>query len=173
MPKTSNEQILFVDDALLVAQIETTCVVIWRDQPTDYRFERQEAGLCQVLSLHSNPIGFLCIVEEKTPAPDDRIRKASVEMLTSRKEHLACVAGVIYDRGFRAAITRSVLAGMAFLLSRRDFRVTFTDTAEHAASWMAQYVNIGTAGTYCASLESCRSLLAHYSNTRATRLNAP
>jgi len=159
---TVRERICYIDEALLMAEIEDTCVAIWRVQPTEYRFERQEAALCEVIARHTNPIGFLCVVEEKTPAPSERIRKASVEMLMSRKEHLACIAGVICDRGFGAAITRSVLSGMAFLLSRRDFRVTFTDTTSNAATWMERYVNIGSVETYCDSIESCRELGAQY-----------
>jgi hypothetical protein len=170
---TVRERICYIDEALLVAEIEDTCVAIWRAQPTEYRFERQEAALCEVIARHTDPIGFLCVVEEKTPAPSERIRKASVEMLASRKQHLACIAGVICDRGFGAAITRSVLSGMAFLLSRRDFRVTFTDTTTHAATWMNRYVNIGSVDAYCAAIESCRALSAQYPVKKVMPLQTP
>jgi hypothetical protein len=142
-----------------MAEVGNTCVAIWRTRPTQFLFDRQVSTLCDVISNHTEPIGFLCIVEAKTPAPSDDIRKASVEMLTSRKHHLACVAGVIADKGFTSAITRSVLAGMAFLLSREDFRVKFTDSVERAATWMSTYVDMGAITSYCSKIESYRSLL--------------
>ncbi len=154
------QRVLYADDGLVMAEVGNTCVAIWRAQPIRFLFDRQVSALCDVISNHTDPIGFMCIVEAKTPAPDDNIRKASAEMLTSRKKHLACVAGVIADRGFTSAITRSVMVSMAFVLSRGDFRVKFTDSVERAAIWMSNYVELGATSTYCGTIESYRSLLA-------------
>ncbi len=153
------QRVHYADDGLVMAEVGNTCVAIWRTKPVKFLFDRQVSVLCDVIRNHSKPIGFICIVEAKTPAPSDDIRKASVEMLTSRKENLACVVGVIADKGFTSAITRSVLAGMAFLLSRDDFRVNFTESVERAANWMSTYVEIGAISSYCSTIESYRSLL--------------
>jgi hypothetical protein len=154
------QRVHYVDDGLVMAEVGNTCVAIWRTQPNQFLFDRQVSALCDVISSHPDPIGFLCIVEAKTPAPNEDIRKASVHMLTSRKKHLACVAGVIADKGFTSAITRSVMAGMAFLLSRSDFRLKFTDTVDRAAIWMSNYVGLGETSAYCSIISDYRALLA-------------
>ncbi len=74
------QRVHYVDDGLVMAEVGNTCIAIWRTQPNEFLFDRQVSALCDVISSHSNPIGFLCIVEAKTPAPNHNIRKAPVEM---------------------------------------------------------------------------------------------
>jgi hypothetical protein len=155
----ATQRVHYVDDGLVMAEVDRVCVAVWRTEPTEFLFDRQESALCDVISRHNVPVGFLCVVEAKVPPPSEKVRKASVEMLTSRKQHLACVAGVIADTGFAAAITRSVLSGMSFLLSSRDFHVTFTDTVPHAAKWMSSYMTFSSVPFFCDAVDSYRMLL--------------
>ena len=153
------QKALYADEGLVMVQLGKTCVAIWRTKPNSFLFDRQVSALSEVINSHSEPIGFLCIVEAKTPAPADDLRRASVEMLMSRKQQLACVGAVIADRGFTSAITRSVLAGMAFVVSRRDLRAKITDSVERAVAWMSNYVDLGTVESYCSVVNDYRKLL--------------
>ena len=152
-------KIHYADDVLIGAEIGSSCVTIWNVAPDDFLFERQRSTLEKVIASHSEPIGYLCLVLATAPPPSERMRKASVEMLQDLRAHLACVTGVIEGQGFRSAITRSVLSGMAFVLSGRDFRVKFASTVEHAATFMSQFVNIGSVELYGRVVDSYRALL--------------
>jgi len=152
-------QVHYADEGLVAAEIGSSCVMIWNCAPDDFLFERQRSTLEKVISTHAEPIGFLCVVLAHAPPPPEPMRKASVEMLNDLKARLACVAGVIEGQGFRSAITRSVLSGMAFVLSGRDFRVKFANSVEHAADFMSQFVNIGSVELFGRVVDSYRPLL--------------
>jgi hypothetical protein len=154
-----SERVHYVDDGLIMAEIGSTCVAIWRVRPNDFLFDRQSAAFLAAVESHVEPIAFLCILEQKIPAPSPEIRKASVEMLASAGHRLACVACVIADKGFTSAITRSVLSGMALMFGSRGFPIRFTDTVEHAVVWMTNYVELGSPDAYTSRVDTYRALL--------------
>ena len=158
------QRLQYAADGLLMAEIGDTCVAIWRVRPTPFLFDLQANALEEAIHRNPDPIGFLCIVEETARPPSDEVRKASVAMLVSQRAHLACVAGVVVGCGFGAAIVRSVLAGMAFMLKRHDFPFIFTDTPEHAVNWMSRYLALGTPASFCSALEAYRASLLNSSN---------
>lgn len=150
----------YADDGLIAAEVGPLCVAIWRVQPADFLFERQASTLATVAARQPGKFGFLCIVEEKTPAPDQKIRQASVSMLAAFETRLACVACVIPDRGFTSAITRSVLSGMSLLFGPRAFPIKIADEVESAVLWMGGHVQMHYPKLLTATIEDLRNLTA-------------
>jgi hypothetical protein len=80
----------------------------------------------------------LCAIGADVPPPDAELRKASNQMVAGLGKRLRCVACVIEGEGFRAATTRSVLAGMALLLRSSGPAIRIVANAGDAAAWIAQ-----------------------------------
>lgn len=149
----------YVDDGLVMAEAGATCIALWRTRPDDFLFERQKTILSEVVLSQPERVGFLCVIDPKSSPPEERIRKATVEMLREHRMGLACVSCVVEGQGFRSAISRSVLSGMSLLFGPREFPIKITDTVEHAAIWMANYVTLGPVAAYCETVQSYRDLL--------------
>jgi hypothetical protein len=116
-------------------------VALWRDEVDLPRFQRQAEGLAAVTAKHPGRTAFICIVETTCSPPDDDLRKRSVALVRQHDPQLACVAAVIEGTGFRAAVTRSILSGMAQLLRTRARRSFFADVRS-AASWIGRHVDV-------------------------------
>lgn len=142
-----------------MAEIGRVCVAIWRTEPTEFLFDRQLAAFRTVIGNHSDKVGFLCVVEECSPPPNESIRRATIRMFEERRQHIACLSCVIEGKGFRSAITRSVLSGMSLVFGSREFSAKFTDSVPHAAQWMSAYVDVGNLNLFETTVESYRSLL--------------
>lgn len=141
MAERIQSRILHRGDGVAVAEIGRICVTIWRDGVTPSRFEKQRAGLEQVVRNQPDGAGFLCVIEPTAKPPNDELRRASTEMVDSHGTRLKCVAVVIEGEGFRAAVTRSVVSGMALLFSRRMPGKTFSSVAD-ALRWMAPFLSL-------------------------------
>jgi hypothetical protein len=152
-------RILHSSDGVAVGEVGPVCIVIWREAVIKARFDRQVAGLAEVVKRNPEGTCFICVVEPTATPPDDKLRKASVEMVASHGEKLKCVACVIEGTGFRAAVGRSVLSGMALLFGRRETPLSFFANASAAARWMAQYVKINPLEV-AKSVETIRKALA-------------
>src|SRR5260221_13926411 len=87
-------RVLSSTDGIAIAEVEPVCVVIWRDGVVPARFEKQRAGLAEVVDRHPGVAGFLCIIEPTAKPPDDKLRRASTDMLLSHGDRLKCVACV-------------------------------------------------------------------------------
>lgn len=127
-------------DGLGVAYVGAVCLVVWRRSVTLERFERQRTALRALAERHPAGISFLCVIGENVPPPDAELRKASNQMIAALGNRLRYIACVIEGGGFRAATTRSVLAGMALLLrssSAPAIRIVASTT--EAAAWLAQH----------------------------------
>ncbi len=138
MPTT---KILHVGEGVAVAEVGRLCVVVWRGGVTERPFEHQRNGLAQVVADNPDGAGFLCIIEPSATPPNDKLRRASTDMVAAHGNKLKCVAVVIEGEGFRAAITRGVIGGMALLLPRRTPSTTFAKIPD-ALAWMQQHVTI-------------------------------
>lgn len=134
----SRDAIVSHHDGLGIAYAGAVCLVVWRRSVTLERFERQRTALHGLADRYPQGIGFLCVIGENTPPPDAELRKASNQMITALGNRLHCIACVIEGEGFRAATTRSVLAGMALLLRASGPRVRIVASAAEAAVWLAQ-----------------------------------
>ncbi len=156
---TASQRAHYIDEGLVMAEIGSICVAIWRTEPTEFLFDRQLVAFRTVIEQHAEKIGFLCVVESCSPPPKESIRRATLRMFGENRKHVACVASVFEGKGFRAAISRSVLSGMIHVFGTREFPAKITDSITHAAQWMANYVDIGRLDTFATTVGLYRNLL--------------
>jgi len=149
MTQAALPRILHCADGLAVAELGTVCVAIWRSKSTWPRFEIQKAILADCVKRKPGGIAFMCVVEQTSEPPDEDLRKASSKMIADHGLQLTCVAGVIEGAGFRGAITRSVLAGIVFLV-RNPSPLKMFESVESASRWIQSQMP-GTAGSALAS----------------------
>jgi len=161
------EQILHSEQGIAIAQSGRLCVVIWRGGVTATKFERQREGLAQVVHHHPDGVGFLCVIEADTKPPNEALRRASAEMIASHGDHLKCTAVVIEGNGFWAAITRSVISGMALMVSRRVHAV-FSNISS-ALKWMHHHVPVGSINATTHFVEDLRKELDSLPEHKSTQ----
>jgi hypothetical protein len=151
-------RLIHCDEVVAVAESGPMCVVVWRGPVTTRPFERQRAGLASVVDRHADGAGFLCVVEPSAKAPDDALRRASSQMIQTHRDRLKCVACVIEGEGFKAAINRGALAGMALLLDKRKYHVGVYATVDQAIPWINSQLPSPSApdlGSTVAYLRAC------------------
>jgi hypothetical protein len=153
-------RVLHAADGLLMAEVNQVCVALWQKQPTHERFQIQKGWLDTFVRKNRGKAAFLCIVEAQVDPPDDDIRKASSAMITGHGSDLACVGLVIEGGGFRAAITRSVLSGIA-LFVRTPAPIKYFEYVGSAAEWISQYVPVGPVPVFVREVEEMRRRLEH------------
>ena len=148
----------YIDECLVMAEIGNTCVAIWRTPPNEFLFDRQVTAFRSVIENHAKKVGFMGVIEACAAPPNDMMRRATVRMFDEHRQHIACVCGVIQGKGFRAAITRSVMSGMALLFGSHEFPAKMTESITVAAQWASQYTDIGAINAFIDTVESYRIL---------------
>lgn len=134
-------RLLHCDETVVVAETGELCVVIWRGAVTKEPFERQRAGLAEVVKRRPDGAGFICVVERTAKPPEgDELRRASSEMISVHGDRLKCVACVMEGEGFKTAINRGALAGMVLLLRNKKTAVSVFATVTEAAVWMGKHM---------------------------------
>src|SRR5262249_16726260 len=132
-------------DGLGIAEAGAACVALWRSEVTLPRFERQRAALRDVAARNAGKAAFVCVIGAGTPALDEPLRKASIEMMNELSPLLACVACVIEGSGFRGAVTRSILSGMSLLVSKSLANIKFSAQIGEAAAWVTRHSSAASA----------------------------
>lgn len=136
--------VMHLGPGLVVGEFGPVCVAIWRDEVDADRFEKQVEGVASIAHRFPRKSAFVCIVEPTCAPPDEALRKRSISLVNDHDDTLACVAGVIEGTGFRAAIARSVLAGIALFFRNRAPHHFFSDVPA-MASWVARNVDVDAA----------------------------
>ena len=111
------------------------CIALWRSKPTPQLIEVQVAHLARAVKRDPGKVAFMCVVAETAEPPEDAERAASVKMVNSHGANLAAIACVIEGAGFRAAITRTVLSGIVFLV-RTPTPIRLFESVELATPWL-------------------------------------
>jgi hypothetical protein len=141
-PSPPDERVLVTHaEGLAVGEAGPVCVVVWRTAPTRPLFDAQSAALTEAVLRHPDGAALLCVIEPTADPPSDELRKASTQMIASHGSRLKCVACAIEATGFGAAVTRSVLSGMAMLLPGRTTATAFLPTVKHSATWMRKHLS--------------------------------
>jgi hypothetical protein len=78
-------------------------------------------------------------------------------MLASHGSRLKCVACTIEGSGFKAAVTRSVLSGMALLFANRKTPVSFFANVPNAVAWMSDWLPSGNTMSAVAAVAELRT----------------
>jgi hypothetical protein len=132
--------------------IGPVCLAIWRTKPSEELFDTQRKSLASAVGRDPGHVAFLCVVESTADAPDQKVRDASAEMITSHGKNLAAVACVIEGSGFRAAVTRTVLSGIA-LVARNAAPTKYFDSVSAASAWLAERLPLGAPVSLAAEVE--------------------
>jgi len=157
--RDAKAEIVQVGDGVVVAQVGAVCVALWRKKPTPERFEIQRNCLDAAVAKQPGKVVFLCLVEAGTEPPDDNIRKASSAMISAHGSKLKAVACVIEGSGFKAAISRTVLSGIQFLI-RSPSPIKYFESIGSGAAWLGQFVTIGALTNFVDKVEEARLSLA-------------
>jgi hypothetical protein len=149
-----------VRDGLAVGEVGNVCIVVWRGAVTRERFETQREGLAEVIRLHPERSGFLCVIEPTATPPNDELRRASVEMIAEHQSALRCIACVVEGSGFVNAVARSALSAMALLLGPRRVPLSVFGSITAATTWMVPHLDVRNASALARAVESVRGELA-------------
>jgi hypothetical protein len=123
------------EDRLGLAEVGSVCLVVWQGEVTKARFIRQRAALESVVARYPRRAGMICAIDHTTPPPDEQMRRATTDMIENLGDRLGFIMCVIEGSGFRAAMTRSILSGMALVLRRNKTQIKFTALIQEAAAW--------------------------------------
>ena len=143
-------------DGLMMATFGPICVAVWYAKPTWASFEVQRAHLATAVLADPGRAYFLCVVSSSAAPPEQDVRDASASMITGHGVKLAGCACVIEGSGFRAAITRTVLSGIALFI-RSASPVAFFDSVASAAFWLDKRTGRSITRGLVAALEQARS----------------
>jgi hypothetical protein len=122
---------------LFVGSVGPVCLALWQTKPTRELVAVQRAYLARAVARDPKHVVFLCAVAASAHPPDEAERAASAQMINEHGANLAAVAGVIEGTGFRAAITRTVLSGMVFVV-RSPSPIRLFDSVPAATPWLAE-----------------------------------
>lgn len=150
--------ILSTGDGLGIAEVGSVCLVVWQRAVVRETFIRQRAALEEISLRHPGRAGFVTVIDNDTPPPEDAFRKASIEMIAELAPRLACVACVIEGSGFRAAATRSVLAGMSMLLPKMPTQLKFVANIRAAGDFAQAHCDV-TPDALCQVHDQLRARL--------------
>jgi hypothetical protein len=148
-----------VHSGLVMASRGPVCLALWRSKPTLELFHIQRAELAAAVAHHPGTQLFLCIVEAKADPPDQALRSASAQMIAQHGRKLAAFACVIEGTGFRSAITRTVLTGIALLVPKPAPNRFFESTRE-ACAWLASLGAPGNLAGLADQIAAARARLA-------------
>jgi len=152
-------RIIYSSEVVAVGEFTAICICLWRGEVTATPFEHQRLGLAEVIANHPSGAGFMCVVEPTSIPPNDALRRASTEMVASHGDRLKCVACAIEGSGFRAAVARSALTGMALLFANRKVPISFFANVPDAAAWMSDRLPSGPLAPVIAAVAELRSSL--------------
>lgn len=156
--RDAKAEIVQTGDGVVMAQVGAVCVAVWRKKPTPERFELQRTCLDAAVKRQPGKVVFMCLVESGTEPPDDNIRKASSAMISGHGENLRAVACVIEGTGFKAAISRTVLSGIQFLI-RTPSPIKYFESIPTGGAWLGQFVQIGALTNFVEQVEQARLAL--------------
>ena len=135
-PVEARLHVLSCSDGLAIGELDGVCIVVWRSDVTLERFRRQKAALESTVARHPQGAGLLCVIERNVAPPDEYFRRASSELIEGLGARLRGVLCVIEDEGFRGSVTRSVLSGMALLLSSGSPPRKFASSVASGSTWL-------------------------------------
>lgn len=140
---------------LLLGTYRSVFFAVWSTKPTPELFELQRAGLAAAVTASPGRVFFLCVVSPNADPPDQTERDASSRMITGHGARLLGTACVVEGTGFRAAITRTVLTGIALFI-RTPSPITFFETVDGAQQWIQRRSPGGDLSQLAAQVDQLR-----------------
>jgi hypothetical protein len=155
----SSLRTLSAEDGIAIGEIGPVCVVIWREAVIARRVQRLATAILQVVEQKGHGAGLFVVIEATCERPDDEQRQALIAIVASHEDKLKHMAVTIEATGFRAALVRSVLAGISLIDRRpgRRFHRVFGDVNAGAA-FLRQHLEL--QADFLACVEDLRRQLA-------------
>jgi hypothetical protein len=144
---------------LFVGSVGPVCLALWQTKPTRELVAIQRAHLARAVGKDPRHVAFVCAVAASAHAPDEAERVASSQMINEHGPNLAAVACVIEGTGFRAAITRTVLSGMVFVV-RSPSPIRLFDSVAAATPWLAEQLGRAHLADLSEQFELARARLS-------------
>ena len=145
--------------AIGTVEIGPIFVALWRGAVIRESFDVQSAGLTEVVRAHPAGAAFLCVIEVTSKAPNDELRRASIEMVEAHGPRLRCLAVVIEGEGFRAAVNRGVITGLILFARHIHCPVSVFSDVRDAAAWMQKHLALPPVEDVAAAVEAVRARL--------------
>jgi hypothetical protein len=120
----------------VVAFAESLAVALWRYHTSAEDVRELEAAARRAHEAGAGPVGLIQIVPSTAVSPDSYVRKELARMLRDLNGIVSHSAIVHEAVGFRAAMVRSIVTGVAALSNPGFPHRVFTKLPE-AAAWMA------------------------------------
>jgi hypothetical protein len=144
---------------LLLGSVGPVCLALWQTKPTRELVAIQRAYLARAVAHDPGHVAFVCAVAASAHAPDEAERAASAAMINEHGAKLAAVACVIEGSGFRAAITRTVLSGIVFVV-RSPSPIRLFESVTAATPWLARQLGRADIAHFPAQFELARACLS-------------
>lgn len=146
-------------DGIVMAELETVSIAVWRQDSVLARFMVQRQALVDLAERFPGKVGFLCVVEPTSGAPGEEVRQATSRMFDELSTKLKAIAMVIEGTGFRSALVRSVASGIVMLSRKRTVPISYFATVPEGVRWMGQHVDIGRQPDLTRAVEDARAQL--------------
>lgn len=130
-------RVLCLVDGLVTAEVGSCCVLLWRAEVNDPRFQIQREALEHVTSRYPGQASVLCIIEPASEPPSQELREAASQLLTDLGSKIRCIAYVVEGSGFRAAMIRGVLSSVELLRRGKQFPSRYFANVAHASAWLS------------------------------------
>lgn len=109
-------------------------LVAWRRLTTSAGVVHLRDVHQRVAPLHPGGVGLLTIIEANAPAPDATVREELARYMADSAAVLKSSCVVFEGTGFRAAMVRSVVAGLT-MLARQPFPHRVFATVDEGIAW--------------------------------------
>jgi hypothetical protein len=134
-------------------------ISVWRGANTAENLRLQGRHLTDFVRRRVGNSGFLCVIEESSPVPNQDMRELHTEVLRKLGSDLGCIGCVIEGGSMRASVVRSVLVGIS-ILQRTQQATSYFANATAAHEWMQRRLSTATTAVAVQSaIDSIRAAI--------------
>lgn len=119
----------------VMAEYERCILTVWHAQATSDAFAKRHQNLIELAARYPGRCAYIEVIEPESKAPSDADRKTAVEAFKKLGKDLAAVCFVVDGPQMRAALVRTVLTGMTFLLPQMQPSKVFKRVSD-AVEWI-------------------------------------
>lgn len=132
-------EVICVDRHHIVATWRCVLIVVWRDETLVSSVIHASSVLDRLSADHRSGVALVQVVEEGCRPPNTEERKAVEQLLAEGRKSVKCSSVVFEGEGFKAAIVRGVVAGIA-AITRTAFPHRVFARPQEMADFMAPLI---------------------------------
>ncbi len=148
-------RVLARDEVFALARWHEHVLVVWHLAADEARAERVAEATVRATRAAPGKAAHIAWVQATSGAPDADARKVFTKMGRDVGADLACMLAVVGDDGFKSALFRSVITGLA-LAARIRFPLKLIAGIDEGAAWAAE--RLGERGVTLAAPELATTL---------------